>query len=236
MVDILLIPGKYNKNIIIPKNVVNELPKNVILFSSVQYAHQSKKIAKQLIDSGINVIMLKSKNYLYEGLISEPGLLLGCNMENFKAKGIVFDAFLYVGDGVFHPKALLIKNEKDIYCYDPKTSRLSILDKRLHKEYVKRLKGNQSKFLMSKNIGVIITTKTGQGNPKRAFDLKKKIISKWPEKKVYIFYADEINFSELEDFNFIDIYINCACPRISNDDAERTEKPIINIDDVEKLL
>jgi 2-(3-amino-3-carboxypropyl)histidine synthase len=235
MTDILLIPAKYNKNIELSQDIIDKLPQKIILFSSVQFLNQLPRIKLLLEEKGKNVLTRKSKNFLYEGLTTEPGQLLGCNMEEFTAKED-FDAFLYIGDGLFHPKALLVNNEKDIYCYDPKTSKLKILEKSLYKEYQKRRKGAALKFLTSKNIGIIITTKIGQGSPKRAHQLKKKIVERWPDKVVYIFYASELNFSELENFNFIDIYVNGACSRIGHDDTVRTEKPIINIADVEKLL
>jgi len=248
MVDVLLMPGKYKKKIILPNHLIDKIPNKIILFSTVQFLHQLPDIARQLEVHNKKVLLYKSKNYLYDGLISEKGQLLGCNMENFVAKtvhegsnadknsGADFDAFLYIGDGMFHPKALLINNDRDVYCYDPKTNKLGILDKKIHKEYSSRRKGGMIKFLSSGNIGILITTKIGQSNPKRAQKLKYDIKARWPDKKVYVFYSDEISFSELENFNFIDIYINAACSRIGHDDTKRAEKSIINIADVEDLL
>ncbi len=236
--DVVLIPGKYNEKIVVPDSVMKKLPEKIIMFGSVQFLHQLPAIQKQLESCGKTVMTTKSRNYLYEGLVTDKGQLLGCNMEDYSAKpeNGEFDAFLYIGDGVFHPKALLVNNEKDVFCYDPKISKLSVLDKKLHKEYSKKRQGAKLKFLSSKNIGFLITTKMGQGSPKRAMRLKQKILDKWPEKNVFIFYANEINFSELENFNFIDIYVNVACSRIGHDDISRSEKSIINIADVESLL
>jgi 2-(3-amino-3-carboxypropyl)histidine synthase len=236
--DVVLIPGKYARKITIPDSIIKKLPERLILFGSVQFLNQLPNIQKQLESGGKIVVMHKSKNYLYEGLVTEKGQLLGCNMENFSAKegAEEFDAFLYIGDGVFHPKALLVNNEKDVYCYDPKIGKLAILDKKLHKEYAKRVQGAKLKFLNSKNIGLLMTTKIGQGSPKRAMRLKQKILDRWPEKQVFAFYANEISFLELENFNFIDIYVNVACSRIGHDDTSRSEKAIINIADVESLL
>ena len=36
-------------------------------------------------------------------------------------------------------------------------------------------------------------------------------------KEAYLFLSDEINFSQLENFNFIQSWINTACPRIVED-------------------
>jgi len=236
MDKVMFVPGYYSKEIMLPKNVLNKLPKNVLLFSSVQFQKKLSDIKRQLEDNGKSAILSKSRNFLYDGMISEDGQLIGCNIEDFSFKGIDFDAFLYIGDGLFHPKALLVNNYKDVYCYDPKTQRLSIIDKSLHDEIEKRKKGVLIKFLSSKNIGILVTSKIGQSNPKRAASLKKSIINRWPDKKVFMFYSDTIDMSELENFNFIDVYVNTACIRLGLDDLKRTQKPIINIDQVERLL
>lgn len=236
MIDLLLIPGKYNKKIIIPDIIMDKIPKKIILFGSVQFLNQLPEVEKQLESKGITAIMLKSKNFLYNGLITDKGQLLGCNAENFQEKDIEFDAFLYIGDGIFHPKALAVNNFKDIYCYNPRNDQLNVIKKEEHQMLEKRKKGNLIKFLSSKNIGILITTKVGQNSTKRAESLKKKIMEKWPEKKVFMFMAAEINFGELENFNFIDVYINSACSRIGHDDTVRSEKTIVNIGDVEKMM
>jgi 2-(3-amino-3-carboxypropyl)histidine synthase len=236
MVDVLLIPAKYTGEVVIPENIIEKLPDKLILFASVQFLNNLEDVAAQLEAKGKKTATYRSRNFLYEGLITDKGQLLGCNMEDFNARNVEFDAFLYIGDGLFHPKALLVNNEKDIYCYDPKIGKLNVLEKSLHKEYHKKKKGSVIKFLSSKNIGILITTKIGQGTPKRAYMLKENILKRWPEKRVYMFYANEINFQELENYNFIDCYVNGACSRIGHDDTIRTEKPIVNIADAERSM
>ena len=68
----------------------------------------------------------------------------------------------------------------------------------------------------------MITTKPGQNNLKKALELK-------ADKNIYYFLDDTINFAELENFNFIDCWVNTACPRIAYDDSIKIAKPIINI-------
>jgi len=238
---IVFIPAKYSKDITIPKSILSQIPEKVMIFSSIQFLDKLPSIVRQLESAQKSVLMIKSKNFLYEGMISQKGQLLGCNAETFDEKNILthdkgFDAFLYIGDGVFHPQALLVNNRKDIYCYDPKTKRLEVLKKELHDDIQKRRKGSILKFLSSNNIGVIVSTKIGQCNYKRAESLAVNISKKWPNKKVYTFICDELNFQELENFNFIEIYINTACPRIGHEDNIRSPKSIINIEDVEGLL
>jgi 2-(3-amino-3-carboxypropyl)histidine synthase len=234
-------PVKYAKKINLPNSIIDKLPERLMLFSSVQFLHHLSDIEKQLESCGKKILQVKSKNFLYDGMISDKGQLLGCNMETFDAKNTTlheedFDAFLYIGDGVFHPQALLVNNRKDIYCYDPKSGKLNVLKKEMHDEIEKRTRGRVLKFLTSKNIGIIVTTKRGQDNSKRAELLKKNILKKWPDKNVFMLLCSELNFSELENFNFVEVYINTACSRIGHDDTIRSEKPIINMSDVEEII
>jgi diphthamide biosynthesis enzyme Dph1/Dph2-like protein len=238
MTSIVFIPAKYTKKIIIPDSIIKKLPKRLMIFSSIQFSDQLPDIMARLELKGIKAISIKSKNFLYDGMASEKGQLLGCNAEIFDTTnyGDKFDAFMYVGDGTFHPKALLVNNRKDIYCYDPKIKKLDVLKKEMYNEMHKRTKGSILKFLTSKNIGIIVTTKRGQNSLKRAELLKNKILKKWPDRNVFMFICNEINFGELENFNFIEIYVNSACPRIGHDDTIRSPKPLINIGDAEQAL
>ena len=78
-----------------------------------------------------------------------------------------------------------------------------------------------------KEIGIIVSTKPGQERLKKAFDLKKRI----KDKNCYIFAADTINPAEFDNFNFIECWINTACPRFADD-----KKGVINYELVEKAL
>ena len=81
------------------------------------------------------------------------------------------------------------------------------------------------KFHTSKNIGVLISKKPGQ------LDLKPLNLEKrFPKKKFYFFLADEIRKEDLENFNFIDIFVNSACPRIAYDEFENIS--LINLEDI----
>jgi len=73
----------------------------------------------------------------------------------------------------------------------------------------------------------LITTKPGQNNLKKALELKSN--DKYKDKNFYFFLDDTVNFAELENFNFIDCWINTACPRIAFDDSIKMIKPILNI-------
>ena len=54
------------------------------------------------------------------------------------------------------------------------------------------------------------------------------------DKEYHIFIGDSFDLSDMENFNFIDAWVNSACPRIGTDDIVNIHKPLININDVLK--
>jgi len=78
-------------------------------------------------------------------------------------------------------------------------------------------------FLNSEKIGILISTKPGQENLKKALSLKNKL----KNKKSYFFLADEIDTRQFENFSDINAWINTACPRLD------FEGFVFNIGDLE---
>ena len=154
---------------------------------------------------------LKIKNSVYGGLV------LGCNADNaVKIKGKV-DYYLFLGEGRFHAMNVAIKTGKEVYIASgDKISKADI------EKYKKELKGKILKYLNAKKKGILISTKEGQSNIKEALKLKNKI------QDSYLFIDNTFDFSNLENFKDIDIWINTACSRIEG-------KNIINMEDLPKV-
>ena len=202
----VFIETKYTGNLILPKSLIEQLPEKIALALPVQFLDFLEPIKKQLQDSGKEVLLFKSKHGKY------PGQVLGCAVEKFVGD---YTAFLYIGDGKFHPTALLYENEKEVYCYNPFNDQIEILDSSYVEKVQKRKKGQLAKFLSFDNIGILVTSKSGQNRSKKAEELREKLEK--ADKKAFVFMADEIDFNSLENFNFIDVWINTACPRIVED-------------------
>ncbi len=213
------IESRYKKKVILPKKVIKKLPKELALFTTVQFIDSLNIIKKQLEKANKKVKLYKVKHTQYKGQ------LLGCSIEKFNAKN-----FLYIGDGMFHPKALLLKNpESKVFVFNPINKKFSIVKEKEVIPWLKKKKWALLKMMSSDNIGVLISTKPGQNRIKEALRLKKKM----PEKNLYFFVFNTLNFEELENFPFVDCFINTACPRIAYDDTNKIKKPILNLDDVE---
>ena len=211
------IEAKYGQKVVLPDEFIKKLPKEIALFTTVQFIDSVDGIKKQLEKNNIKAKLFKAKNTKY------PGQLIGCSIGKFDSKN-----FLYIGDGLFHPKALLLKNDAVVFVYNPFIKEYFELTQKDVGDMRRKQKAGLVKFLSSREIGVLISTKPGQNKIDEARKLKKK----YPDKNFYFLIFSTLDFTQLENFNFIECFVNTACPRISYDDSEKIRKPVINIEDI----
>lgn len=202
---------------------ITQLPKELGLFTTIQFIDSITGVLQQLKDAGITVHLLKGKH------TQRPGQILGCEYLDYPAP-----AFLYIGDGVFHPQAIAIKNEKPIFCYNPYTKQMALFDRKDIDAVVKQHKIAIMKFLQADSIGILISTKPGQQFMKRCLLFKEKCEAK--DKKVYIFLSNTLDFVQMNNFPFVECWVNSACPRIGIDDKNKVDKPMVNLEDVFTLV
>ena len=207
--------------------------KTVGLHASAQFCSQLQTVYSQL--ESINVDVITSKTDRTHG----KGQLLGCDsdLSSLHLSAIqheTIDAYLYVGDGKFHPLALVYAQKdldtsvvKEIICSDPMTHSVHILEPSVLKGILRKYRSSLMKFLNAKYVGVIVTVKPGQEHLNAAFTIEKK----FKDKKFYFFVDDNISFNQLENFPFIETWINTACPRVGFDDQEKFERGVINLND-----
>ncbi|MBT4651790.1 hypothetical protein HOC13_04705 [Candidatus Woesearchaeota archaeon] len=213
----LFIETKYEGEIKLSEDLLSRLPSKLMLAMPVQFIDQIDSVKGQLEEKGKSVELFESKHGRHKGQV------LGCDVHKVDGG---FDAFLYIGDGKFHPTALLYENEKQVYCYNPFSKVAEVLDSGYLEGLRKKRKGQLIKFLASKKIGVLVTTKPGQKQGD-VEELRSRLEKKG--KEVYVLLADEINFASLEDFNFIEAWVNTACPRIVEDFKS------LNVSDLEEI-
>jgi 2-(3-amino-3-carboxypropyl)histidine synthase len=204
--------------------------KRIALFAAVNFVHKINDIKEQLEEAGHVVIITKAARAKVKGQI------LGCDSYIHAFEDDIFDmsdALLYLGDGAFHPDALLFAQIYEghepltVYRWNPIEQRTIIDTTKKIEDKKKKIKGNLLKFSMSKRIGILVTIKHGQQYIKLAEQLKEKLEKEG--KQAYIFLDNTFDFGKIEDYNFIDCWVNTACPRIGQDDGIVIERPIINI-------
>lgn len=222
------IETKANVGIELPAKFVGKLPKRICLAASVQFSHQLPMLQQSLEKHGIESTLLKARHSKHLGQI------LGCGYSKMEFDEPNTDAFLYIGDGMFHPEALLLGSDKDVYTFDPFSKAFKRLGRDWAVKIRKKEKGALLTFLNSDTIGVVVTVKPGQLGVqvalKEIFSLKQK----FPEKTFHYLVCDTIDFTQLANFPFIQCFVNTACHRMI-DDYDKFPKPVINIEEVLKI-
>lgn len=215
--DVFYIPVNAELEAVLDEKIISALPKRLCLAASVQFVSQLPEIRKILEAKGKKTSLVSVKH------AAIPGQILGCGWENLKFDNKT-DAFLYIGDGMFHPKALMMASEKDVFALDPVNNSFAKLDRREIEVIRRKTKVAQVKFLHAENIGVLLSTKPGQMRLNEALGLKKR----FPEKKFFYLVSNTVDFSQLENFSFVECFVNTACNRII-DDWEKFPKPVLNV-------
>lgn len=192
------------------------------LCSAINFLNSLPGIQHQLKEQGWNVQLIKG-DHSYE-----TGQVLGCDMPQL-AQG-TYQGYVYIGDGAFHPKGMQLNSSSPIFTYNPFDESFELFTsdaqalKRKHKAAI-------SKFLMHDKIGIIITLKHGQNR----YVLVDRLMREYPQKTFYCIIYDNLEFNSLNNFPFVDVWVNTMCPRIALDDTNKIDKPIVNIIDIFNL-
>lgn len=210
----------------LPKEFLDNLPKKVAVFTPIQLMNSMKPMMKQIEDAGVTPVVFKT------GHTRHKGQILGCNVQKWQDYSDEdFDAFAYVGDGMFHPKALLWKNpDKVVHGFNPFNDHIYTLDSSEMDLVRKKYHAALSLFHQKKHVGVLVSTKPGQFFLKKSLELQEE----YPEKEFFYLIDNTVNFGGLEDYPFVDVWVNTACPRISFDDSIKIQRPVVNLEDVKK--
>ena len=212
------IPLRRKVEVVFPKKLLTVLPGKVALFTTTQYLHLLEGMKEQLEKAGKVVLLYKPRH------TSKEGQVLGCSIQEWPDA----EAFLYVGEGEFHPRALLFKNPQPVFRYDPLQKKYQVFSKDDVSKIMKQHRGAMLKFMHAKVVGVLVSTKSGQKDNK-AFSL---LVERYPEKEFVPILYNTLDWGSLEDFPFVEVWVNTGCPRIGLDDYNKVKKPILNAEHV----
>jgi 2-(3-amino-3-carboxypropyl)histidine synthase len=189
------IPARIKSDINEKKISDLKLPKEIAIAYSIQY----KEIAER-----INSIL--SKNHKITSLIQ----VLGCSKPVFSKET---KAILLVSSGKFHAISIALETKLPVYVLESDELRkisqdeISALQRKKNAAYLR--------FLNAEKIGILVSTKPGQENLKKAILAKDKI----KNKKSYLFISNNIAINEFENFPDIKSWVNTACPRMDFDSS-----------------
>tara|TARA_Y100000310_G_C20376382_1_gene665959 strand:+ start:34 stop:684 length:651 start_codon:yes stop_codon:yes gene_type:complete len=202
----IFIETKYQGTVDLPKDLLNDLPQKVMVATTIQFIDCLREVKEKLSAFGKEV-------YFFQSMHSRtPGQILGC--DNFKIKSGI-EAFLYIGDGEFHPTALLA-NELPIFCFNPLSEQWKKFGRKEWEQAKLKKKVALMKFHSASKVGILVSIKAKQRflqGP--AGKLKEELERKG--KEVYVFLGNELNEFSLNNYPFIECWVNTACPRISDD-------------------
>ena len=204
-----------------------KLPMKVGLLATVQYIGLVPKAKKILEETGKEVFVGEG-----DRRISYPGQVLGCNFTSASSVNDKVDAFLYLGEGDFHPLAAAFGVKKKMLVLDPLTGTVRTVDEAKDRMLRKRFAVIES-TKTAESFLVIVCTKTGQDRSTAADALISAI--KERGKKAYRLVVNEIGPDILAAYR-VDAYINTACPRIAMDDSARYSKPMLTVTEAEIVL
>jgi 2-(3-amino-3-carboxypropyl)histidine synthase len=190
----MFIPVKIKSEINVKKIQSLIFPKNLAIAYSIQYKEIATKIKE---------ILSKKNN------ITSFVQVLGCSIPKFPKQT---QAVLLISSGKFHGVSLALETNLPIYIWEG-NELIKLNDSEID-QLRKRKKAAYLNFLNSEKIGILISTKPGQENLKKAISLKSNI----KNKKSYLFISNEVNTREFENFG-IKSWINTACPRMDFDSA-----------------
>lgn len=196
--------AKSKADVKLTETAINALPAKLGVVTTIQHLHKLDEVISQLKEA------------------VKGGQVLGCNVDSAKQISGKVEAFLFIGSGEFHPIAIALETGKPVYKWNPLTQQLSVVKDEDIEKYKKRRKAALAKFLSSNKIGILVSTKHGQSNLDKALELAAK-----KDKEYYLFAFDTLNPSDLENFPFVEVWVNTACPRIADEKSN-----IINISEL----
>lgn len=217
----IFIPTQYTGKVDFGRIELDKLPKKLGIVTTAQFQNKTKEIIQYLKSNNKEIFIDKIKQ-------KNEGQLLGCDQGAALKVQDNVDAFLYIGSGDFHPLGVAMSTNKEVYLFNPVTGVFSKFNNKEIEKYKKQKKVNYIKFLSAENIGIMVSVKPGQYSYRKALEIKDKLEKKG--KNAFIFVFDTLDAAEMQNFPFIDFWVNTACPRIADD---KDKKNVIDMGELE---
>ena len=199
--------------------------KTVSLLTDSQHLHEIDGVKKIFEDTRYNVLIGRGKGQLRDAQV------FGCEFYPAHSVQKQIDAFIFLGQSMFHSASIAMSTEKPTFMLDPYFQEYSQVNE-FALGMQKRAILSIYKALDSKKIGIIIGLKEGQFAHVRALSLKKEF-----EKlgiKVQLLALTEITDDRIMIFKGIDAFVQVACPRIGTDN--HFKKPMLSVPQALALL
>jgi len=152
-----------------------------------------------------------------------PGEVLGCTSPSING----VENVIYIGDGRFHLESAMIKNPHlNYYKYCPFSRKLT--QEFYDFDKMRSIRENEIRRAFDgKSFGVILGSLGRQGN-KRIFENVIKKLESYGKYTIFRIVVDEINQRILDNYDFIDAFVQISCPRLSIDWGSCYSKPLLS--------
>ena len=209
------------------KGSLKDLPQKVGLLATIQYLDLIP-VVKGILESMGREVFVGTGDMR----IAYPGQVLGCNCSSAEAVIDDVDAFLFLGEGDFHPLAAAFGVKKTIFVLNPVTKELRDMSETRDRILRKRFAAIQS-AKKAQTFMVIVCSKVGQDRSDEADGVIEMIRSHGL--RAYKSVMEEITPISLMAYR-VDAFVNTACPRVAMDDSAKYDRPMLTIPELEIVL
>lgn len=205
-----------------------ELKKNfnkISLVTNSQYLPSVQKVKKIFESHGYEVIIGRGKGHLNDAQV------FGCEFyPAYDSKNDV-DAYIFLGQSMFHSASIAIVTQKPTFMMDPyfnEYSQINDFAQKLEKKAVLSVLKAQD----ANTIGIIIGLKEGQFAKIKALEIKKML--EGLGKRILLIAMTEITDERLLSYQDVDAFVQVACPRIGTDN--HFHKPVLSAPQAMSLI
>jgi 2-(3-amino-3-carboxypropyl)histidine synthase len=198
----------------------------IISLATISQYIRSMQNVKEIFEShGYEVVIGRGKGHLNDGQV------FGCEFYPVYDTKDHVDAYLFLGQSIFHSASIAIVTQKPTFMLDPyfnEYSEISDIARKLEKKTILAVYKAQD----AETIGIIIGLKEGQFAKIKALELKRMLEE--AGKKILLIAMTEITDERLLSFEGIDAFIQVACPRIGTDN--HFHKPVLSVPQAISLI
>jgi 2-(3-amino-3-carboxypropyl)histidine synthase len=199
--------------------------KKISLVTNSQYLRSVQKVKEIFEYYGYDVVIGRGKGHLNDAQV------FGCEFYPVYDTKHQVDAYLFLGQSMFHSSSVAIVTQKPTFMMDPyfdEYSEINDIADKLEKKAILSVYKAQD----AKSIGIIIGLKEGQYAKIKALELKRLLEQEG--KKILLIAMTEITDERLLLFQDMDAFIQVACPRIGTDN--HFHKPVLSVPQAISLI
>ena len=206
---------------VVAKKCANDLVgryKTVSLVTCSQHLHQIDSVKKIFEDHGYKIVIGRGKGQLLDAQV------FGCEFYPAYSVQKQVDAYIFLGQSMFHSASVAMSTEKPTFMLDPYFEEYTEVNE-FAQVLQKKAVLSVYKAFDAEKIGIVIGLKEGQFAHVRAIELKKEFEKLG--KKVQMIALTEITDDRIQIFKGIDAFVQVACPRLATDN--HFKKPMLSV-------